>query len=313
MRTVGEISTANLEREEWLELRNQGVGGSDIATILGLSRYKSRRVLWLEKTKIKAQDDLSDNDAVYWGNVHEETVAREFALRSGLKVRKKNAMLFRKDKPFMLANVDRMIVGKKEGLECKTAHEYKKGEWSEQSVPPEYFLQCQWYLAVTGFERWHLAVLIGGNKFFMHTIERDEELLQLMEIEAEDFWMRQVVGGEAPQFVGSDDEKDYLSTSYPVEDKDSHIDLPGELFTVKLQRYDELKSTLDVLSKEKTAIENEIKDSLGKYQIGFIGERMVKWSGYETTRLDSKGLKAAVPETYERFAKTSYTRKFSVN
>lgn len=65
----------------------------------------------------------------------------------------------------MLANVDRLIIGKKEGMECKTASEYLKNDWEEEEIPAQYLIQCQHYMAVTGYEAWWIAVLIGGNKF----------------------------------------------------------------------------------------------------------------------------------------------------
>ena len=58
------VSTKSLSRDEWLSVRNKGVGGSDAAVAVGLSQYKSPLELWLEKTGRKPADDLSANDAV---------------------------------------------------------------------------------------------------------------------------------------------------------------------------------------------------------------------------------------------------------
>ena len=103
--------------------------------------------------------------SAYFGNVLEEVVAQEFAKRTGLKVQRRNAILQHPAYPWMLANVDRLIVGERIGLECKTASEYLKKEWEGEEIPVTYLLQCQHYMAVTGYEAWWIAVLIGGNKF----------------------------------------------------------------------------------------------------------------------------------------------------
>ncbi|MCI4170689.1 YqaJ viral recombinase family protein, partial [Bacillus spizizenii] len=81
------------------------------------------------------------------------------------------------DYPFMLANVDRLVVGDRAGLECKTASEDLKGEWVGEEVPDAYLVQCQHYMAVTGLCAWWIAVLIDGNTFVYKKVERDEELI----------------------------------------------------------------------------------------------------------------------------------------
>ena len=156
-------NTLHMDRKAWLEARKQGLGGSDVATIAGLSKWKSQVQVFLEKTQAIEQEDVQ-SEAAYFGNVLEEVVAQEFAKRTGLKVQRRNAILQHPAYPWMLANVDRLIVGERIGLECKTASEYLK----KSGRAKKYLLltfQCQHYMAVTGYEAWWIAVLIGGNKF----------------------------------------------------------------------------------------------------------------------------------------------------
>ena len=102
-----EINIKDFTREEWLAERNKGIGGSDIATILGLSKWKSPLQLFLEKTGKVVAEDLSDKEVIYWGNVLEDVVAKEFERRTGKKVRKRNVMFCDDKYPYMRANVDR--------------------------------------------------------------------------------------------------------------------------------------------------------------------------------------------------------------
>lgn len=197
------------DEDSWHALRSTGIGGSDAGTIAGLNNYKQPVTLYYEKRGEKAPDDLSDNDAVHFGNVLEDTVAEEYARRTGNKVRRNNHILRSKAYPFMLANLDREIVGQNQGLECKTAGAYiNTKEWGKGNtyetqadgtilqmteddiVPETYQLQCQHYMAVTGKLSWDLAVLIGGRDFRIYTIHRHEELIgNLIDIELE-FWNR---------------------------------------------------------------------------------------------------------------------------
>ena len=115
-------STLDMNRDEWLELRKQGLGGSDAGTVLGFNKYKSPFELYQEK--IGEYSEEVDNDAVYFGNALEDFVAQEFAKRTGKKVRRMNKFLVHPEYEFMNANLDRVVVGEKAILECKTASEY---------------------------------------------------------------------------------------------------------------------------------------------------------------------------------------------
>ncbi|WP_186824495.1 YqaJ viral recombinase family protein, partial [Bacillus licheniformis] len=147
-------STEGMERQAWLEARRRGIGGSDVSAILGLNKWKSPIQLYMDKIGESPLED-NESEAARLGNLLEDIVAQEFSRRKGLKVKKRNAILQHEKYPYFLANVDRLIVGRKEGLECKTATVYKRDEWTADSVPDAYFVQCQWYMSVTGFKKWH--------------------------------------------------------------------------------------------------------------------------------------------------------------
>ncbi|MFX8004365.1 lambda-exonuclease family protein, partial [Acinetobacter baumannii] len=121
-------------------------------------------------------------DAAYFGTMLEDLVAKEFERRSGKKVRRKNAMLKHPEHPFIMANIDRMIVGEKAILECKTTSAYNAKEWESEEIPDSYIIQVQHYLGVLGpeYQKAYFAVLIGGNKFVWKEIERDDELIEII-------------------------------------------------------------------------------------------------------------------------------------
>ena len=159
------VSTENLPYEDWLEYRKQGIGGSDAAVACGISRYKSPVELWLEKTgQLPTQEA---GEAAYWGTQLEPLVRAEFTRRTGIEVTHTMQLLQSVEHPFMLANLDGTCEHPDFGpciFEAKTASAYKAKEW-DNSIPEEYLLQIQHYMAVTGYRGAYIAALIGGNTF----------------------------------------------------------------------------------------------------------------------------------------------------
>ena len=79
------VSTENMSLEEWRRFRNTGIGGSDVATICGLNKYKSAFQLWAEKTSTYTRVD-SESEPAYWGSIMEPIIRNEFCKRTGLEV-----------------------------------------------------------------------------------------------------------------------------------------------------------------------------------------------------------------------------------
>ena len=196
------ISTIGMSREDWLRERIRGIGGSDAGTICGLNPWKSRVELYMDK--IGEIPPIEENDLMYWGTVLEDVVAQEFSIRSGMKVQRQNSIVRCAEYPFMLANIDRKIVGLREGLECKTANAFTKSKWENGKIPDSYMAQVQHYMAVTGYQAWWLAVLIGGNDFRYQRIERDQEFIDMLIQLESDFWHNNVLAGVMPEPDGSE-------------------------------------------------------------------------------------------------------------
>lgn len=179
------------DRMEWLALRKAGVGSSDSAAACGVHPYKTPLELYTEK--LGPPKDI-DNNAMYWGRVLEDVVAREFAMGTGFKVQKSNFILKSLDFPHMLANLDRVIVGQSEGpgiLEIKTAGQFMASDWGpdgSDGVPEEYIIQVQHQFAVTGYEWGVLAVLIGGRDYRTYPMRRNEEVIEDIIAITREFW-----------------------------------------------------------------------------------------------------------------------------
>lgn len=300
-------STAEKSREEWLELRRGGLGGSDAGAIMGFNPYKGPFGVYINK-KMGYDEDLSNKESVYWGTVLEDVVAKEFERRTGKKVRRVNAILQSKEHPFMLANLDREIVGEDAILECKTTSSYRDGEWQEDEIPASYICQAQHYMAVTGVEKAYIACLIGGQKFVWKEIVKDEEFIEMLIRKEEDFWNRYILGNDAPPPDDSEACRKYLKEKYPQE-QGGAIFLSSDM-EKKAQQYQEILGSIKELERRKERVRNELiaymetaPEAIGD---GFI----LSYKTAESRRLNTKKLKEEQPELYKEYTVTTMERRF---
>lgn len=216
------VSTTNLDRAEWLTVRQRGIGSSDAAAAVGLNPYCSALELWMNKTGRSVQPPQADSDSasspMYWGNVLEPIVATHYTQRTGLKVRRVNAVLQSPEHSWMLANIDREVLGSPEVqiLECKTTGWHGARLWKD-GVPEYVQLQVMHQLAVTGKQAADVAVLICGQELQIHRIERDERMIeQLIALERQ-FWTY-VESDTPPPADGSESADTALRSLFPCDE-----------------------------------------------------------------------------------------------
>ncbi|MGL5580510.1 MAG: lambda-exonuclease family protein [Cetobacterium sp.] len=185
------------DEKEWLEIRKTGIGGSDVGTILGVNKYKNDYTLFQEKLGRKIPDDLSENEAVNRGKKAEKHLLELCNIYNPSKKFFSPEVTFkRKDKPWMIANLDGISEDLTEGLEIKTACVNDFSEWRNK-IPDTYYCQIMHYMAVTGLKKFTLFALIELRNFnsttpkrqlIEHTIVRSEKDIELIEKRVEEFW-----------------------------------------------------------------------------------------------------------------------------
>ena len=304
------------DHEKWLKTRDLGIGGSDAAVIMGLNSYKSPYQLWMEKTGQAEAPDLSHVQAVYWGSKNEANVADWFQETTGKKARKLGTLRSRAH-PFMLANVDRAVMGEEAGLEIKTAGVSQAKKWKGDEIPDAYYCQCLHYLAVTGADRWYIAVLIGGNDAIYKVVERnDDDIKALIEAEA-DFW-HLVETKTPPPVDGSASCAAALSAQYKGGDPNLTILLPSDADGV-IDSLESDKAIMDALKKQITEKENRLKALLGNAEEGSTNHYRVLWktqAGRASVPLAK--IKKQAPDIYHLLEDKGYittgkpTRRFSI-
>ena len=301
------VSTLNMEKQEGLNYRKQGIGGSDAGAVCGLNPYKTAMEVYQDKVSLETEE--FDNEAMRQGRDFEDYVARRFTEVTGKKVRRANAMFCHETYPFMRADVDRMVVGEKAGLECKTASPFLADKWQDGQVPIHYYIQCLHYMTVCDVDAWYIAVLIFGREFKYYRMERDEEMIaDLIRIE-QDFWQNHVLKGQMPSPDGSK-LADSVIAEYYKQTIAETIPLTG--FNEKIKRRQELSEIIGKMDTEKRQIEQELKLYLGEAEIAENEQYRVSWKAVHSNRLDEKRLKEEEPEIYEKYKKSVLSRRFTV-
>ena len=302
------IPLSGVSNTEWLRLRKQGIGGSDAGAICGVNPYSSAMKVFKDKTSEEVEE--KDSEAIRIGHDLEDYVAQRFTEATGLKVRKSNFMYRSKAHPFMIADVDRLIVGEDAGLECKTASAYNADKWADGNIPLHYVMQCYHYMAVTGKRTWYIAAVILGREFTYRRLEWDDELMKRLVNVEEDFWNNHVVPGVIPPPDGSKACDEVIEQYFHTAKKASAVKLVG--FDEKLSRREEILAYIAELQEEQKQIEQEVKLFMGENQYATSDRYRVSWGNVDSMRIDSQRIKTEKPEIYADYAKPSHYRRFKV-
>lgn len=314
--------TKGMSREQWLQVRKQGIGSSDAAAACGLNPHMSMLELWMIKTgRMQAPPDQpfkNHYSPLYWGNKLEPLIADYYQQRTGNKVRRVNAVLQHpdEDKAFMLANLDYAVVGSDEVqlLECKSVGEWGTKHWRD-GVPLYVIIQVQHQLAVTGKQAAHICVLICGHEAKIFKVERNEIVINRLIASEKIFWS--CVEDDMPPHVdASESAAKALQLLYP-----QHIPLQTvDLST--LSGVDQLFT--DLLNEEKHLAHHQTKYDYLKHRIQILmkdaekaifSQGSVTWKkSKDSVVLDQKALLQAQPELLDQYPQTRIgSRRFNIH
>lgn len=306
-------------RTDWLKQRQSGIGGSDIAAIVGLNPFKTPTQVW--QSKIEPIDGDEQSEAAYWGNALEQVVAQEYQRRTGRKVQRINTMMRHPNFPFALANIDRAVVNPDISgnvrwrvdrlttdrlLECKTANGFAVKKWGESGsdyVPDEYLVQCQWYMGVTGANICDLAVLIGGQDFRIYSIPRDDDLIGDLLVQGAAFW-ELVQQRIAPDPINYPEAVRKWAISDP-----SLIAEADDLLIDDLDKIQGIKGQIKALEEQEDALKTRVLMRLKDAEaLTFNGVKVATCKTQTRTGFDTKAFEQDHPFLYEKYKKTSSTR-----
>lgn len=300
-----------MERTEFLERRKSGIGGSDVAAVLGVSKWKTPYQLWLDKTSDTVEEKQSE--LLHFGQVLEQVIADEYARRNNVKVLRRNQLFRHADHPELIANIDRYVVGGKI-LECKTCSAYASDKFGDggDEVPDEYLLQVQHYMHVTGYHSADLAVLIGGNEYRQFSLAYDADLAHYAADKCVEFWKNYVLTKTPPPATVQDDLGAYYNAV-----SGSTVEATEEIAEL-LEEYKRIKGIEKEAKEDLEAISAQVKLFAGENEIitSADGKTLATWKrGKDRATVDWKALaidKGFTEADTAFYTKYSPVRTFSV-
>ena len=264
------------DHDKWLEERKTCVGGSEGSIVIGVNPWKSPYALWAEKTGKVKPDDLSGVEAVEWGTLLEEPVARKYSAVTGRRLCRPvgaiNGVLRHPEYPFIGGTPDRMIIdadGKQIGvLEIKTTGAHHASDWTDE--PPVYYqTQGMQYAAITGVDLVSFAVLIGGQKFHWCDMPRNDRFISYLIEKLEEFWSY-VQRDVPPPVDSSKSTAEAIARLYATPDENAEPVILDFEFAEKAERRRELNQIIKDAEAEKLGIDNAIKAALGESVFGYM-------------------------------------------
>lgn len=300
-------------RQEWLEVRKNGIGSSEVATIVGLNPWQTPYQLWRIKT---GQDPAkTENFAMRAGHYLEDAVSLFWQDETGREVIKRSAgdwIIQSKEHPFMQVSPDRTfwLTGEKRNeankgiLECKTTQYTIDGD----DLPRYWFCQVQYQLGVAELQKGSIAWLTQGRSFGYRDIDFVPDFYEWLKDEVARFWIDNVQGGKEPDLINLDD----MLLKYRRHTAAKVVEVGDEL----LDAYHELKDLrgqIATLDERKTELETKLKMAFGDAEaIAYGGETLATFKApKDSMKLDAKALTAAHPDLVAEFTKpTPGARRF---
>lgn len=290
-----------MNREEWLQERMRGLGGSDAAAALGLSKWKTPYQLYLEKRG--EAPPIEETEPMRWGKLLEPVVIQRYADLTGREVQTfPNELHWNKEVPFMFVTPDGIAKaeGYKRGVEAKTAR--TKEAWGEpgtDQIPQEYLIQVHHFMIVERLPVVDVPVLFGGQEFEMYEVPADKEIADMICDGEAEFW-HCVESGTPPEPVNLGDvQRRYGARSIP-----NSVQAPPEIANAA-QALKAMRELIKHDEEEAERLEVQIKAFLAENDTLLAGgNTLATWKLDKQGRstLDAAGLKERFPQIYEMFA-----------
>lgn len=298
------------DADEWAVERNRSIGGSDVAAILGLSKWNSPTSVYLakidpEKAAATAKDKT--NPVMKFGDIMEPVIAEQFKHdHPDILVRRANAILRPIKRPWVHASLDfecREPDGTWGVLEIKCAA--SEAQWKE-SVPDYYVVQGQHYLAVTDRSYVWFAVFFRDScTFRYYRLDRDEHLITKMEEKVDAFWENVVSNTPPTKMVGTDDEMAALTAIY-ARPKNVSPTVTDEEAENLADAYETVSAQIKALEKRKRAFADQLCAKVGDNSAIILARsgRRVSWIRTERETYDTKAMIRDNPQMAEPYKKT---------
>ncbi|PWI09742.1 endonuclease [Streptomyces sp. NWU339] len=293
-------------RRQWETVRRDGVGGSDVAAILGLDKYRGPRHIFEVKHGRPIESSAALSEYAEIGHDIEDFIAYLFTKRTGIPAVQTPGMLANIERPWMRSNVDRYALDPETGavvapVELKNRSAYQLDDW-EDGVPDAPALQVHWNMAVGGWPYGWAVALVGGNTLKFHRIERDDELIETLIDVCGRWYQRHIVEGFPPSADGLEATKQLLGRLWEVKAGEV-VDVPLDKARKLRKRRASLVEQIKALEDERTTVENEMRLINEAAEVVQVGNK-VAWSNKQNGTFAEKRFREKHPDVAAQFVKT---------
>lgn len=302
-------------------VRADFIGGSDIAAIVGLSPWASPWSCWAEKVGlVQPTHDEATQDRLDAGTDAELYLAAQFMRHEGLALAGEQMELRHPEMTWARGHCDALVFDGAQhdeapgiglalgGWEAKTDRQF--APWAE--VPPYYLCQIQWYMALSGLDRWWVTVGFGGWRTKTYLVERDQSDIDYITARAEAFWTNHVLTGDPPPADGHPATTTALGQAWPDADDDT-LFADADLVALWDQAL-AIRAVADDVKADQARIDNAIRAALGDCStlMGDDGRVLATWKPSTRRTIDTKALRAAEPDVAERYMTETSTRSLLI-
>jgi len=314
------ILPASADRDAWLTARRGGLGSSDIAAILGISRYGNALSVWHDKTGgLPLESD--DSEPALWGRLLEENVAREWARRNRSVVHRVG-LVANVTRPWQMCTLDRRVLEcplaterERCAVEVKCRDKMKAGQW-RRGTPDDVLAQVLHQIDVCGYDHLHVATLIGGNDYRQFTVWRKdyEDLIGDLRVAGSVMW-EHVTTRRPPTLVGTEEPGpllDLYERLHPERDGAVEIARDGDAQD-HLAEYIAAGAAESAAKKRKEREKAALLGVLGDAEVALRGDA-VAFSYDETSRehCDVKRLAERWPDAYADCVEDRVSRRLNI-
>jgi putative phage-type endonuclease len=292
------VVTKDWTDEQWLAFRNKGLGSTDVPVVVGLNKWRTPYQLWEQKAGMVEVKPFAMNDAMKWGLILEDPIAREYRDATGRKAQRDNKIHFHPEHPFLMCNLDWVTWNENAErgiLEIKTTVQAAMAAW-ETEIPLMYYSQVQHQMYVTGMRWGEFALFILDRRQLRRIpFKYDKKFAEEQAKEAIAFWTDNVLTKVPPEMIAKDWE---ARNAEPGKVKEATSEIAMAV-SAAYEAQAELKETETDLS-EKT---DTIKAYMGDAEILTVeGRTVITWKqGKDTSRFDSKTFRQDHPKLWQKY------------
>lgn len=293
---------ASSRREQFLLDRKAGIGGSDVAAIMGLSPFKTALDVYRDKTSyVDVMDAEELSEDLRRGNRAEEYILKQYAENTGETLECNLPKLVDNTYPFMIGHIDARVKGQNVIVEAKSTKLSLKS-WCNE-LPKYYQPQVAYYASLFDADRVDVPVLFSGWEYGCFTYWRNYDLEEEIRKCVIKFWNDHVLAGVPPAPQNLEE----LKQAYPFLEAQKVLEANEEIMRV-IEELDRASAARKQLEQQEGALKLRIQEYMGDASVLDAGRFKVTLKDSSISRVDVAALKSNNPDIYRTYLKTTESR-----